>query len=142
MDRNANGPCKSRGSIIWWIRKEKPSGCGVDGSRRLGGREDGGGQEHPGSSEAELMDDLRSALKMDVVPRTIEHVLPFSFSGYDIRQPHHKCSDARAAELGAPPCRLPPQAKYTKPEELRMQRRINDRSKSRVSHQIARCAQD
>ena len=24
MDRN--GPCKSRGSIIMWIRKEKPSG--------------------------------------------------------------------------------------------------------------------
>ena len=40
MDRN--GPCKSRGSIILWIRKEEPSGGGVDGSRRLGGREDGG----------------------------------------------------------------------------------------------------
>ena len=42
MDRN--GPCKSRGSIILWIRKEKPSGGGVDGSRRLGGRKDGGGE--------------------------------------------------------------------------------------------------
>ena len=43
MDRN--GPCKSRGSIILCqIRKEKPSGCGVDGPRRLGGREDGGGE--------------------------------------------------------------------------------------------------
>ena len=33
MDRN--GPCKSRGSIILWIRKEEPSGGGVDGSRLL-----------------------------------------------------------------------------------------------------------
>ena len=55
MDRN--GPCKSRGSIIWWIRKEKPSGCGVDGSTMdpavcLGGREEredrGGGDEFGG----------------------------------------------------------------------------------------------
>ena len=39
VDRN--GPCMSRGSIILWIRKEEPSGGGVDGSRRrLGGRED------------------------------------------------------------------------------------------------------
>ena len=35
---------KSQGSIILWIRKEEPSGGGVDGSRRLGGREDGGGE--------------------------------------------------------------------------------------------------
>ena len=39
-----DGPCKSRGSVILWIRKEKPSGGGVDGSRRLGGREDGDGE--------------------------------------------------------------------------------------------------
>ena len=43
MDRN--GPCMSRGSIILWIRKEEPSGGGVDGSRRLGGREDGDGKK-------------------------------------------------------------------------------------------------
>ena len=29
VDRN--GPCMSRGSIILWIRKEEPSGGGVDG---------------------------------------------------------------------------------------------------------------
>ena len=32
------------GSIILWIRKEEPSGGGVDGHRRLGGREDGDGE--------------------------------------------------------------------------------------------------
>ena len=42
VDRN--GPCMSLGSIILWIGKEEPSGGGVDGSRRLGGREDGGGE--------------------------------------------------------------------------------------------------
>ena len=39
-----NGPCKSQGSIILWIWKEEPSGGGVDGSRRLGGREGGDGE--------------------------------------------------------------------------------------------------
>ena len=38
----------SRGSIILWIRKEEPSGDGVDGSRRLGGREDGDGERGQG----------------------------------------------------------------------------------------------
>ena len=42
MDRVRAG--RSRGSVILWIRKEEPSGGGVDGSRLLGGREDGGGE--------------------------------------------------------------------------------------------------
>ena len=46
VDRNV--PCMSPGSIILWTRKEKPSGGGVDGSRRLGGREDGGGERGQG----------------------------------------------------------------------------------------------
>ena len=42
MDRVRAG--RGRGSVILWIRKEEPSGGGVDGSRRLGGREDGDGE--------------------------------------------------------------------------------------------------
>ena len=46
MDRNADRVRAglSRGSVILWIRKEEPSGGGVDGSRLLGGREGGGGE--------------------------------------------------------------------------------------------------
>ena len=35
-------PVRAAGSVILWIGKHEPSGSGVDGSRRLGGREDGG----------------------------------------------------------------------------------------------------
>ena len=35
---------RAAGSVISWIGKQEPSGSGVDGSRRLGGREDGGGE--------------------------------------------------------------------------------------------------
>ena len=44
LPMDLNGPCMSRGSVISWIWKEEPSGGGVDGSRRLGGREDGDGE--------------------------------------------------------------------------------------------------
>ena len=44
MDRVRAGRSRGSRSVIMWIRKEEPSGGGVDGSRLLGGREDGGGE--------------------------------------------------------------------------------------------------
>ena len=45
---------RAAGSVISWIGKQEPSGSGVDGSRRLGGRVDGGGERGVGRGDDEF----------------------------------------------------------------------------------------
>ena len=70
MDRN--GPCMSRGSIILWIGKEEPSGSGVDGSRRLGGREDGGGERGRRAETMSLVVALSRSSSASLPARSVE----------------------------------------------------------------------